>query len=106
MLGWRPCIWPSFGATFPTLQGIPIASQVGAVVRYVNKSKQGEVKFAYLGAFVALLVCMAGNLLVECVQISMVYNIHVIDLVQQMNLDNALRIRSEPLQVIDVALYC
>lgn len=82
---------------------VPIGSIVGSVVRYVGHSS--EEKFAYLGAFVALLVCVVGNLLVECVQISLVYPVQVIDLLQQMTLHNALRILSEHSQVIDVMLY-
>lgn len=82
---------------------VPIGSIVGSVIRHVGKSS--DEKFAYLGAFVALLVCVAGNLLVECVQISMMYNVQVLDLVRQMTFNNALRILSEHSQVIDVVLY-
>lgn len=82
---------------------IVVGYTVGIVVQITGKGR--TFAFALLGATLALLTCVAGNLLVGCMHIAHHHNMALLDLLKQVDLTLAGHLLTDTFLPMDLLFY-
>jgi hypothetical protein len=76
---------------------------VGFSIRIFGKGT--SIKFGIIGAVLALLGCLAGNLLATCIWASKEYNVSIFDILSVLNFSIIVEIFKETFSPIDLLFY-